>query len=315
MYEQYDDATLNAMTRDELVKIPTEFWVQRSINLFQANYDIPLWFCENPDDLPCHGERMEVPNREGDMIRTIIYRPENPENKKLPVYFHIHGGGFNKGYVETNDNELTRYCKELGCYVIAVGYRLSPQCRFPGPLYDCYDIIKWYVDHADEYNLDINKIGIGGESAGANLANAVSLLACELKEFPVKCQMLVMPGCNHHDASGEGELLVYHLTNIIAYVDYDKTDDPHVSPYYMREEDMKIMPPTIMITAELDDLRLAAEPYALRLAQAGVPVTMKRFQGVGHCFALKDTEYWVPDRMEEGLAYHVQQLRRHLLCD
>jgi|GEM_PF-2021815 len=314
MYEQYDDATLNAMTREELVKIPTEFWVQKSIDQFQANYDIPLWFCENPDDLPCHGERMIVPNREDYPLRAILYRPKHTE-EKLPVYFHIHGGGFNKGYAETNDHELTRYCEELGCYVVGVGYRLSPQHRYPAALHDCYDVIKWFVDRAEEYGFDTSRIGIGGESAGGNLANAVSLLACELKEFPVKVQMLIMPGCNHHDASGEGEMLVYHLTNIIAYCDYAKTTDPHISPFYAKDEDLKIMPPTIMITAEQDDLNYYAEKYAMRLAQNGVSVTMKQFQGVGHVFSLKDTEYYVPERAEEGLSYHIQQLRRQLICE
>jgi len=307
----YDDKTLYSMTREELLKIPRTFWVQRKkMSMIQTNVS-PLWHCENPDNLPCHGKRLIVKNRNGIALRAILYRPQ--ESGKRPVYFHIHGGGFNKGYPETNDPELTMYCNQLGCCVIAVGYRLAPEYPYPAAVHDCYDVIKHFVHCAEQYGFDLERIGIGGESAGGNLANAVSMLVSEHKTFSIKVQMLVMPGCNNHDISGTGELLVHHITGIMSYVeDFSQTMEPYVSPFYASDEALRKMPSTIMITAENDDLHYYAEKYAVRLAENGVTITMKRFLGVGHVFALKDTEYYIETRAQEGLSFQVEQLRRYL---
>ena len=107
-----------------------------------------------------------------------------------PAYFYIHGGGFIMGSPEFADTANRTLARELGCVVVAAGYRVAPETVFPGNVEDCYAALKWLHAHAAELGADPARIAIGGESAGGGLAAALALLARDRGEVPIIHQQL-----------------------------------------------------------------------------------------------------------------------------
>src|SRR3546814_504925 len=123
----------------------------------------------------------DVPIREvmvpvhGGAIRVRLYEPASPGPKPLHVF--LHGGGWCVGDIDSRDPRCRTVAAGAGCIVASVDYRMAPENAFPVPLEDCYAALAWLVRSADELGIDASRVSIGGESAGANLATSVALLA------------------------------------------------------------------------------------------------------------------------------------------
>ena len=104
-----------------------------------------------------------------------IYRPKS-NHEPLPVLLWIHGGGYILGSIDDNDDTCMRFAKEANCVVVSVDYRLAPEHPYPAPIEDCYSALKWIADNAKSLNIDSNRIGVAGVSAGGGLTAALSLL-------------------------------------------------------------------------------------------------------------------------------------------
>jgi acetyl esterase len=104
-----------------------------------------------------------------------VYLPNSGSN--LPIILFIHGGAWVAGNLETHDH-LARYlCRHTDAIVCSVGYLNSPEGKFPKPLEQCYDSLRWIVEHANEFRGDASKLSVAGDSAGGNMAAALCLLA------------------------------------------------------------------------------------------------------------------------------------------
>ena len=124
-----------------------------------------------------HFEDRRIEGPGGD-IPIRIYSPrELKSDEKLPVLVWYHGGGYVIGDLDTHDSVCRGLANETDCVVIAVDYRLAPECKFPAAVEDCEAALKWVAAHAGEINVDATRIAVGGDSAGANLATVVSILA------------------------------------------------------------------------------------------------------------------------------------------
>lgn len=124
-------------------------------------------------------------------ISIRIYTPEMEGPTGALVYYH--GGGWVIGSIDTHDALCHSLAVESGCIVVSVDYSLAPEAKFPVPVEDAYLAAKWVTEYAEELGIDRERIAVGGDSAGGNLAAAVCYLAVERKTPAIAYQMLLYP--------------------------------------------------------------------------------------------------------------------------
>jgi acetyl esterase len=223
-------------------------------------------------------------------IKGRIYTPKG--NGPFPILVYFHGGGWVLGDLDTIDAPCRSLTNQSGCIVISVDYRLAPEHKFPVAAEDAYCALTWAVEHAAAFNGDPNKLAVGGDSAGGNLAAAICLMAHQRKGPSIGFQLLIYPVTDlssfdthsyHENAEG------YFLTRdaMIWFKDQylaaeDDVKNPYASPYLA--EDLSGLPAGLVITAEYDPLRDEGEAYAKRLQAAGVPVHHTQYEGMIHGF-------------------------------
>ncbi|HJU29252.1 MAG TPA: alpha/beta hydrolase, partial [Candidatus Binataceae bacterium] len=174
---------------------------------------------------------------------------------------------------------------------VSVDYRLAPEHKFPAAPEDCYAATKWVAENARSLNIDANRIAVGGDSAGGNLAAVVAQMARDRGGPKIAFQLLVYPAtdcANESPSQREFTQDGYILSR--ADMDWfyghylsaaDKTN-PYVCPALAKS--LAGLPPAFVITAEVDPLRDEGEAYGEALRKAGVKVKAKRYNGVCHGF-------------------------------
>lgn len=239
-----------------------------------------------------------------------IYKPNRSNNSSALVFFH--GGGWALGFLNLYDPCLTRLAKKSGCTIISVNYQKSPEHPFPSPFDDCYETLKWVVDHADEIGVDPLKIGVGGDSAGANLAAAVALKARDEKLVELRFQMLIYPCLDTNFetdsylkyAEGFGlttKAMQWFWENYLQ--DKVAEHDPYARP--IRAKTHRNLAPAIIIAAEYDPLTSDSYKYAEQLKNSGVSVVLKEYPGLIHGFF---TLIGVTQRANDAIDYCSAQI-------
>lgn len=226
-------------------------------------------------------------------IPVRIFTPRKEGEYPLAIFFH--GGGFVTGNIDSYSRVCTRMANMTNHMILSVDYRLAPEHPFPAGLEDCYAVVKEVVQSKMHLHHPQGKITLIGDSAGGNLAAAVSLLAKERGEFKVDRQILLYPATNsdHSDASPYPSVKEngtdYLLTQkrMMDYIDLyvkDKRDlkNPYVAP--ILAEDVTEQPETLIITAECDLLRDEGEDYGRKLYMAGNKVEIYRLTNSVHGF-------------------------------
>jgi acetyl esterase len=240
-----------------------------------------------------------IPGPGGD-LPVRIYRPAAPVAGLTPVLVWFHGGGWVIGDLETADNTARALTNAAGVVVVSVDYRLAPEHPFPAGLDDAVASVRWVAANAAELDVDGERLAVGGDSAGGNLA---AVVCQQLRDSgpPIRFQLLVYPVTDgllaspSVDENAEGyfltkEAMIWFLDH---YVAAEQRRDPRVSPLFAGDEAFAGLPPGLVITAEYDPLRDEGEAYAERLRAAGVDVAVRRYDGVIHgFFAMND---FIPD--------------------
>lgn len=250
-------------------------------------------FCDNlqpaiPGDPMSEVRDLRVAGAAGE-LDARLYRPLEQDNLPLLVFFH--GGGFVMGNLDTHDNLCRSLARMTEAVVVSVAYRLAPENPFPAAPLDCYAATCWLVEHAAELGVDGTRLALAGDSAGGNLALAVSRLATQNRGPKIRYQCLFYPvadaRCDSHSYADFAE--GYFLTSAMMYwfwqqylQDASQGDDPLASP--LRADNLAEMPPTTLISAAFDPLRDEGEAFAQRLQQAGIPVRLQRCEGMIHGF-------------------------------
>ena len=222
-------------------------------------------------------------------IPVRVYWPE--AGKKLPALVYYHGGGWVIGNLDSVDRSCRALANASGCVLISVDYRLAPEHKFPAAVEDADAAVRYVAEHAAEFDIDPNRIAVGGDSAGANLATVACLIARDRGGPKIAFQLLVYPVTDYDDdrASSHEFAQGYFLTRPM--MDYfwghylaQPVDgrNPHASP--IKAESLAGLPPAMVITAECDPIRDQGEAYAQRLRESGVPVSLKRYEGAIHVF-------------------------------
>ena len=218
-----------------------------------------------------------------------VYIPR--EGKILPVLAYFHGGGWVLGGLDSVDSLCRSLANAADCVVVSVDYRLAPEHKFPAAVEDAYSATKWTANSATNFSGDPRRIAVGGDSAGGNLAAAVSLMARDKHGPPIVFQLLIYPATNHafdttsYSDNAEGYWLSkddmkWFWNHYLR--DEEDGRNPYASP--SRAADLSSLPPAFVITAEFDPLRDEGEAYAARLRECGVPVKAARYDGMIHDF-------------------------------
>jgi acetyl esterase len=241
-----------------------------------------------------HVTERQIPGP-GGAIPLRIFTPAGP--KPWPVLVYFHGGGWVIGDLDVTDLRCRLLADWGRCLVVSVYYRHAPEHRFPAAIDDSYAATLWTAEHASELGADADRLAVCGDSAGGNLAAAVALMARESGPR-IMFQNLVYPVVDHdfsrtsyiENAAGFGlsqDTMRWYWDQYVP--DEAQRNDPFCSPF--RAENLSGLPPAFIQTAEFDPLRDEGEAYAARLRAAGVPVLLKRYDGVIHGFVGQAGEF------------------------
>ena len=222
-------------------------------------------------------------------LHVRIYRPTICDD--LPALVYFHGGGWVLNFLDIYDAELSSLADASGSVIIAVNYQKAPEHPYPIPFNDCYATFLWVHNNAFSLGIDPLKIGLGGESAGGNLAAAVALKARDVSGPNIKYQLLINP-CNERDFDTPSYLEYssgYGLSRegmMWFWDQYLQGHTPEADPYACPStaEAFSDLAEAIIITAEYDPLRDDGVKYEQLLRQAGVRTHYKEYKGMIHGF-------------------------------
>ncbi|CAG2157518.1 Carboxylesterase NlhH [Cupriavidus yeoncheonensis] len=231
-------------------------------------------------DLRIPGAGGEIPLR--------IYQPSEANG----VVVAFHGGGWLMGGIDSFDAVCRHLANDSGLAVVSVDYRLAPEHRFPAAVDDAWDATRWIASHGAELGLPTGRMTVFGESAGGNLAAVVCLLARDQAHPRILAQALVYPAT---DARLQADSLNTYAEGFMQRkADVEYAFHTYALRHGVLPSAWKLspllaashagLPPALVISAECDAVRDDGEAYAARLAEAGVPATCVRYQGMLHTF-------------------------------
>ncbi len=245
-------------------------------------------------DLSGIDESEKTITTDGHTIKLNIVRPAG-EKKKLPVFIFIHGGGWVLGDYPTHKRMVRDLVVLTGYSGVFVNYTPTPDAKYPTQVNEIYAATKWVAEHGDEINVDGSNMAIVGNSVGGNMSTVTTIKAKENNAPKIKVQILMWPIV---DADFETESYKlfgkdrFLTTSLMKWM-YDMyTTDPsqrkeiYASPLQATVEQLKGLPPALIQVAENDVLRYEGEAYGRKLDEAGVPVTVVRYNGTIHDFGL-----------------------------
>ncbi|HLK48372.1 MAG TPA: alpha/beta hydrolase [Bryobacteraceae bacterium] len=247
----------------------------------------------------------------GGPIPVRVYSPV--VGRRLPALVYLHGGGWVFGNIGSVDRNCRALANSVECVVLNVEYRLAPEHKFPAAAEDAYAVLAHLAAHPQELDIDPSRIAIGGDSAGGNLAAVACLMARDRGGPRPVFQLLVYPvtdyDCERPSTSENDGYLLNRAVMRYFWHHYvaspEEARRPYASPINAKE--LAGLPSALVITAECDPLRDQGEAYARRLEAAGVPVTLKRYDGAIHVFFVMGA---VIDAGREALADAAAALRR-----
>ena len=219
-----------------------------------------------------------------------LYDPED-RNKELPCLIFIHGGGWIVGDLETNERTMRLLAIRAGIRVLSVDYPLAPENKFPIGLDACVAVTRWVHQNGRDWGIDPDRLAIGGDSAGGNLALATALDLRNADEHWLRLGLLIYPALSphadteSHQSFGQGEFGLD--TNAMHYfwgeylTDGSQKNDPRAAPLLA---DMGSMPPMYIVTAGLDALTDDSRILEQKLKESGIEVMHRHYPGMIHGF-------------------------------
>lgn len=244
-------------------------------------------------DLPKEGlRRVEdrgIDGPEGELALRVYTPRGGPD--RLPALLYLHGGGFVLGDLESHDSICRHLARHAGVTVVAVDYRLAPEHPFPAAAEDACAAFRWVHAHAEELEIRADRIAVGGDSAGGNLA-AVVCQQMRAEGHPMPAfQLLIYPATDlsrtseSHTTFADGffltrQMMDWFLANYLT--EPAQEQDPRGSP--LVTADLSGLPPALVVVAGFDPLRDEGEAYAQALMAAGVPTTLRCYGSMIHGF-------------------------------
>jgi acetyl esterase len=236
----------------------------------------------------------EIPTRVGNTL-VHYYRPEGCEGKKIPLFINMHGGGFVKGRRDQDIVFCRNICSRCGCAILDIDYVPAPAMRYPGQVYACYEVMLYCADHSEELLIDRERMAVGGHSAGGNLAAAMILMSIDKGTFIPALQILDYAGLDNQTPAVErrngttNPRIPAWKSDLYQkmYVDPEDAGECYCSPGFASDDQLRKMPPTLMIYCDNDMFCEEAAQFQARLLSLGVPVYGKRFMNSSHGFVVQ----------------------------
>ncbi len=229
----------------------------------------------------------------GGPLPSRLYVPHPPLNEEPePLLVFYHGGGWVIGDLDTHDSVCRLLAAAAGVRVLSVGYRLAPEHPFPAPVEDAFAAFEWTAANAAQLGADPRRLGVGGDSAGGNMATVVSHMARDGGGARPAMQLLIYPVTDAADDTRSRELFSEGF--VLTKADMDKfeaaylpegTDPTDQRVSVQRCPDLRDLPTAYVTTAGFDPLRDEGEAYALSMRECGVRVALRRHPGLIHTFA------------------------------
>ncbi|RKR80706.1 acetyl esterase/lipase [Mucilaginibacter gracilis] len=239
-------------------------------------------------------ESEKIITQDGITVNIHIVKPAGAK-KDIPVFMFFHGGGWVLGDYPTHRRFVRDLVVESGLAAVFPDYAPSPEAHYPVAINQAYAATKWVSLHGEEIGVNGKKLAVAGNSVGGNMAAVVALMAKDKKGPEIKFQMLFWPVTNaafddgSYHAYENGRFLTRNM--MIWFWDSYTTDENarheiYASPLRATPDQLKGLPPALVQTAENDVLRDEGEAYARKLDEAGVAVTLTRYNGVIHDWGL-----------------------------
>lgn len=259
--------------------------------LYQALDKLPVEKCKDTiiDNKNVEIESVDIETRDGSIITARWATNREGSRKKAVLY--IHGGGMIIGTAADSDDMVSRYVEATGVSMLSVNYRLSPEFGYPIPINDCFDSLKWLVQHTTDLGIEPEHISVMGESSGGCLAAAVALLARD-EGIHLDRQLLIYPMLDDRTKVADKSIVPFltwaeqdNITGWQAFLGdlYGKKDLPdYASP--ARCTNLTDVATAYIEVAELDLFRNEDINFCLKLLKAGVPVEMVLYSAVPHSF-------------------------------
>jgi len=235
--------------------------------------------------------RHSVISADGTSFEVLQFNPDNKKpGEKTPAMVYYHGGGFVLGYASTHLVSVDMYAQQLHCSVFMVDYRLAPRHVFPKAFEDSYAALQWVSNNAEKLGVDVNRIAVGGDSAGGTLASAVAQKVADAGSPAICGQLLVYPALDKNsntvsattfldtplwDGNSNKKMWGVYLRDYAG-----KPTPPYAAPN--DRENLSGLAPAYVESAEFDPLRDEAEIYAKRLKTAGVKTVFNPTKGTVH---------------------------------
>jgi acetyl esterase len=219
-------------------------------------------------------------------VRTYTPSGEGP----FPILVYFHGGGWVFGDLDSCDNVCRYFSREAGIVVVSVGYRLAPEHKYPAAFLDAVESVKWTFQNTENLNVYINRIAVGGESSGGNLAAAVAIYFKDHHEFKLSHQFLITPVLDYsfdtlsYKANYKFNLTTEKMRWFWGHYLNDPSEGSELFASPLKASSADHLPETLLVTVEFDPLRDEGLAFGERLKKAGVNVELLHYEDLVHSF-------------------------------
>jgi acetyl esterase/lipase len=253
----------------------------------QASTEVPL--------MPADIQMIDIPGGPSGHVRVHIVRPQG-STETLPVTMYYHGGGWVLGGFDTHERLVRELANKANTAIVFVDYTPSPEAQYPVILGEDYRAMEYIAGNGPQYNLDSSRLAVVGDSVGGNMAAVMALMAKERDGPDIALQVLCYPVTDADFDTGTyrqfatagywlaRDGMKWFWDNYLP--DKGTRKQPMASPLRAATEQLKGLPPALVITDEYDVLRDEGEAYAHKLMDAGVPTMAIRVLGTCHDFMM-----------------------------
>jgi acetyl esterase/lipase len=244
-----------------------------------------------------------VPAEIGD-VRVLLIKPRGVDGR-LPVVLYMHGGGWIFGSASSHGRLAAELAVASRAAVAFIEYTLAPEAKYPVQIEECYAVARWVTQQGDTHGLDASRIAVAGDSAGGNMATVLCLLAKQRGDVKFVQQSMYYPmtdALTNQDSEsyrlfkdgpyGDAKTMEWFWSTYLS--EEELRSESTVSPLRATLDELRGLPPALVIVDENDVIRDQGEAYATKLREADVPTASVRFNATMHDFmmlaVLRDSE-------------------------